>query len=173
MESLAAWVCRAGPERAIELLGAPSWLCARCAGFYLALALGVALHRVVPARRIGRGPLFLLAIAVALTLVQVASESLLGIASAPLVRLVLGGAVGLPLGWIAGTRFTSAVRNLLGLTSSASVVLATLAFVFVVPSLLQLALVIATCHALAIATLAILAFASGGRLRNSTEGEAT
>ncbi|HWB77180.1 MAG TPA: DUF2085 domain-containing protein [Nannocystaceae bacterium] len=168
MESLAAWVCRAGPERAIELLGAPSWLCARCTGFYLAIALGVALQARLCTRRSGRLPLLLLALAIASTLVQVASEPL--IASTAVVRLVLGIAVGLPLGWIAGARLRAPVRRALGLAAISSLVLATFAFLLVEPLLFELAIVTAIGHALAIVTLAIVALASP---RASNEGEAS
>lgn len=154
VDFVGGWLCRAGTERAIELLGGPSWLCARCTGFYLAIACGGFLVGVAPRLRRSVVPRIALAMAIAMTLLQVASESIADIGSSALLRLVLGAAVGLPLGWVAASRLPA--QLLLPFGRAAALVLAAVvvAAIFATTELLA----IATCGAavLALAFVAVL-----------------
>jgi uncharacterized membrane protein len=167
MDLLAHWMCRAASDRAIELLGAPTSLCARCTGFYLALALGLWLFRMAGRRRTGTLPIVVLASAIGVTLAQVVSESHGGIASTPGLRCVLGFAVGLPLGWIAGSRIGARPLRVVGFVAACSTGFTAIAFAIHESTLLELALALDTSLALVIGALVLHAAVSRSKEASS------
>jgi hypothetical protein len=141
---LADWICRAGRERAIEWQGTPTSLCARCCGFYLAIAAGVWLHHALRRRSGTTVPAIALAVGVGLTVLQVAIEDGFAFADAPALRLGLGAAVGLPLGFIGASRIAAPVRAALGRVAAVVPLAAVAAVAVGAPALLDFALAVGT-----------------------------
>jgi hypothetical protein len=141
-------MCRAGAERAIDLFGAPSSLCARCCGFYLAIAVGMWLARRT---RSPRGPAIALrglGLAVVAMLLQIASEDSFAFADAPALRLAVGAAVGLPLGFVGLGRLGAWMRRPLGIAAAVSSLVAAAAIVMSDHALFEVALGVSTMLAL-------------------------
>jgi hypothetical protein len=125
----------------------------------LAIALGLGVYYLFGNRRTTAGAWFVLAIAVASTLVQVGTEMFGPIASAAPVRLLLGVAVGLPLGWVAGARIEPAVGRYLAHAAGLIVVVACLALCVGSAALLAFALLAAAALTVSVAAVLIATIA--------------
>jgi uncharacterized membrane protein len=85
-------LCHQRPERSLLLFGAPTAVCVRCLGIYAGAAVGGLL------RLSQRTALRCLTAALALNCADVAAESLRLHGNMPLLRFLMGGALGIAVG---------------------------------------------------------------------------
>jgi len=93
-------LCHQQPDRSFVLFGAPTAVCVRCLGIYAGAAIG-SLFRLNY-----RPALCCLGIAFALNCLDVTAESLELHGNMPLLRLLIGGALGIAVGAMFSVRLT-------------------------------------------------------------------
>jgi uncharacterized membrane protein len=95
-------VCHQHSDRSFVLLGAQTAVCVRCLGIYAGAAIGSLL------RLKHEGAIRALGLALAVNCADVAAESLGLHGNLPLIRLLMGGALGIAVGAILSARPLSA-----------------------------------------------------------------